>query len=209
MFKKRFVALLLCGLFLTGSAAAATISDVPADNWCYPYANFLVEKEIMPLDQYGSFYPDVGTSRGDFVLYIWRAAGSPQVVGAPHWFSDVSADDDWYTAVAWAYQVGITTGITDTVFEPYWVLTREQAFTFLHRCLAQFGVSGYWDGTDYLSGFHDQFDVSDWAVEPMNFLYQVGIVTGTDNGYLMPRVDVSNAHTATILYKTLALAEGG
>lgn len=71
-------------------------------------------------------------TRGDFVTYLWRAAGSPQA-GAGGQFADVSAGAPYAQAVAWAVGQGITTGTSEGVFSPDMTCTRGQIVTFLHR----------------------------------------------------------------------------
>ena len=56
----------------------------------------------------------------------------------PFLFTDVdqSRDRAYYDAIAWAVDSGITTGATDTTFNPYGHCTRAQIVTFLYRDMA-------------------------------------------------------------------------
>lgn len=206
MLKKRLISVLLVVLMLTSaiSASAVFIADVPQNNWAYGYVSYMVESTIMPLDE-DCFYPDSLTTRGEFVYYLWRAADAPDASVSRPTFTDVGAYTQFYYAVEWAVKNGITTGTSATTFSPDLALTREQAFTFLWRAMPFFGfdTSGNWGSN--LGGFKDNSDVDTWARPAMNGLCKLGIVTGTDTGYLMPLRDVLNIETATILYKTLDL----
>lgn len=71
-------------------------------------------------------------TRGDFVTYLWKAAGSPGA-GAAGQFADVPASAPYAQAVAWAVGQGITTGTSEGVFSPNMTCTRAQIVTFLHR----------------------------------------------------------------------------
>lgn len=71
-------------------------------------------------------------TRGDFVTYLWKAAGSPKAGNAGQ-FTDVNASAAYAQAVAWAVGQGITTGTTDSTFSPDMTCTRGQIVTFLHR----------------------------------------------------------------------------
>lgn len=71
-------------------------------------------------------------TRGDFVSYLWKAAGSPKA-GTGGQFTDVSASAPYAQAVAWAVGQGITTGTTDNTFSPDMTCTRGQIVTFLYR----------------------------------------------------------------------------
>lgn len=71
-------------------------------------------------------------TRGDFVTYLWKAAGSPKE-GTAGQFTDVSSGAPYAQAVAWAVGQGITTGTSDSTFSPDMTCTRGQIVTFLYR----------------------------------------------------------------------------
>lgn len=71
-------------------------------------------------------------TRGDFVTYLWKAAGSPKASTTSQ-FTDVSAGAPYAQAVAWAVAQGITTGTTASTFSPDDTCTRGQIVTFLCR----------------------------------------------------------------------------
>ena len=166
----------------------------------------MVDMDIMQTHDGGYFYPDLPTSRGEFVLYLWRAMDAP-AIGVDAGFTDVSWDDPWSGAVNWAVGAGITNGVSPTRFDPYGDLTREQAFTFLYRAMDYLGVAPtYGENHEFytqISEFHDYLQVSSWSADAIQLLLDIGIVQGTDNGYLMPKRDVNNAATATILYRAM------
>lgn len=63
--KRLISALLLTAVLATAVfASAATIKDVPAKNWAYPYVSKMVDMDIMQTHDGGYFYPDLPTSRG-------------------------------------------------------------------------------------------------------------------------------------------------
>lgn len=204
MKRKVIACILIAACLLTVPASAVYMIDVDEGSWAYPYASYMADYDIMPLD-YGFFYPNFATTRGEFVLYLWRAAGSPEVAVKSPTFDDVSIYDDFFTAVEWALRNEITTGTSSTEFSPYLTLTREQAFTFLYRALPIFNYDTGGLTGRYINGFTDASTVDSWAWEAMNALCALGIVNG-ENGYLMPLRDVANAETAAILYRTLELA---
>lgn len=78
------------------------------------------------------FGSDEPMTRAMYVTLLWRAAGSP--MGNPDsGFTDVAAGQ-WYTeAVDWAKSVGVTTGISPTLFAPDVTITRAMAITMIWR----------------------------------------------------------------------------
>ena len=71
-------------------------------------------------------------TRADAVNYIWQAFGKPSASYDGR-FTDVSASSPYATAVAWALANGVTTGATETTFNPSGICNRGQIVTFLHR----------------------------------------------------------------------------
>ena len=57
-------------------------------------------------------------------------------------FADVPAGSWFDEPVGWAFANGVTTGTSDTTFDPHSTLTRAQFVTFLHRYHKQFGADG-------------------------------------------------------------------
>ena len=84
----------------------------------------------------GYFAPEAPCSRADTVMYLWKNAGSPSAAYSGN-FSDVSAGASYAQAVAWAVNVGVTTGTSDVTFSPDNICTRGQIVTFLYRALGK------------------------------------------------------------------------
>ncbi len=69
-----------------------------------------------------------GTSKTETVAKLPKEESKPKVS-----FTDVKKSDYYYDAVAWAVELGVTTGTSDTTFSPSASCTRAQAVTFLWR----------------------------------------------------------------------------
>lgn len=209
---KRKLSLTLLGALLALSllaprAWAAKIADMAPNDWAYPYVTALVNMGVMQTDEYAAFYPDVPTTRGEFVTYLWRAFGSPSIYISTPTFQDVSVTSRWLIPVEWAYRNNITGGVGDGRFAPDQHLTREQAFTFLYRAMKYLGVApsyaDQWPSGKPISSFADYASLSSWAADPVQLLLNMGIVTGSDTNFLSPKQDVANAETAAILYRAM------
>lgn len=68
------------------------------------------------------------------VSFMWNYAGSPST--APASFTDVSANSNYASAVAWAVGKGVTSGTGNNQFSPEMTCTRGQTVTFLYRAFA-------------------------------------------------------------------------
>lgn len=199
----RLLGVLLCLAVLPASAYAAQFYDLPEGNWAYPYASELVDRGVMNDNGSGYFNPEMLTSRGEFVLYLWRAMERPQVNAPVSSFDDIHPTSPYVEAVEWAYINGITNGKDERNFGPDDPLTREQAFTFLYRAMCDMGMEPVNDtATRTLTDFNDYRAVSNWATAPIEALLGTGIVKGSD-GNVNPGGNLENAQTASLLFNAM------
>ena len=78
--------------------------------------------------------PNAAINRAQMVTMLWRAAGQPVAGGAAS-FTDVSADSYYASAVSWAVENGVTTGVGGGRFDPTATCTRAQIAAFLARSM--------------------------------------------------------------------------
>ena len=109
---------------------------------------------------------------------------------APLPFVDVSADDWFYDPVVWAYNNGLMTGTSATIFEPDTSTTRGMIVAILHRL--EYGPSASGGSfTDVASG--------DWYADAVNWAASVGIVAGFEDGSFRPNDAITREQMAAIL----------
>lgn len=78
--------------------------------------------------------PNAAINRAQMVTMLWRTMGQPAAGGAAM-FTDVPADSYYASAVAWAVENGITTGVGGGRFDPTATCTRAQIAAFLARSM--------------------------------------------------------------------------
>jgi len=116
-------------------------------------------------------------------------------------FADVPEGTYYTESVAWAVQNGITTGISETCFDPDSVCTRAQMVTFLWRSAGcPEPKSGSTAFTDLAAGSYYE-DAVLWAVEN-------GITNGTGKTTFSPNAPVTRAQAVTFLYRFLRVRAG-
>ena len=193
-----------------------TFSDV-TEGKHYDSIMWAVGSKIATGETDGLFHPELLCTRGQTVLYLWRAAGSPRNSGlsdiiqsepqvdvpinnrlpnieyATNPFTDVYEGDLYYHAVLWAVQNGITKGITETSFAPEQVVTRAQAQTFLYRWSGSPRADGDNPFTDVFEGKY-YYDAVRWSVEN-------GITNGTTPTTFEPSGILTKAQILTFLYR--------
>ena len=109
-------------------------TDVAQDRYYYDAVLWAVENDITRGITSTSFRPDEIVTRAQAVTFLYRIDGSESDIANP--FTDVAQDRYYYDAVLWAYEQGITQGITDTSFAPMENCLRGQIVSFLYRKFA-------------------------------------------------------------------------
>ena len=108
----------------------SSFSDVSADSYYAKAVAWAVEKGITSGTGDGKFNPEDPCTRAQSVTFLYRAAGSPAVIGSAE-FSDVASDTYYAAAVAWAAKNGITSGTGGGQFGSDNECTRGHIVTFL------------------------------------------------------------------------------
>lgn len=107
-------------------------SDLSPYAYYYKSVLWAVENRITQGTSADTFSPDATVTRGQTVTLLHRAAGTPSHGGNAA-FLDISDNDYYFDAVAWAAQNGITSGTGNGKFSPGADCTRGQIVTLLYR----------------------------------------------------------------------------
>lgn len=120
------------------AASTQTFSDVPTKHAFYKAIQWAVEQGITggyTGDRAGQFGPSDNCTRGQIATFLWRYAGKPAPEGNTQTFSDVKTSSNFYKAIQWASEQGITAGYSDGTFGVNLTCTRGHCVTFLYRML--------------------------------------------------------------------------
>jgi hypothetical protein len=131
-------------------------------------------------------------TRGQFVTWLYRAAGEPEVTAASD-FSDVASNAYYAKAVAWGVQNGIVKGTSATTFSPEQIVTRAQAVSFLYRTYAKKG-SHY--GTAYAK--FDDVKSTDYYADAVAWAVDRDVTKGTSATTFSPKDDCTRAEGITL-----------
>lgn len=173
--------------------------DVPESHWAYTAVDYCYRNQLVSGISSSQYGPTMNIRRGDFLLMLYRAAGSPAVSTTVN-FPDVAPTDYYATAIAWAQENGLASGMADGTFAPKINITREQAFTMLNRALPLMGINCERIPTLVLDQFSDRNAISSWAVEHAATLVAYQIVGGS-GGAINPKGNLTRAEMAVLLYK--------
>ena len=184
-------------LYCDGSdCPMARFIDCDPSRYYHEGVDYVLEEGLMIGLNDTTFDPQGTMTRGMMVMVLYRLAGTPEVSGDMP-FTDVSSGRYYYNAVKWAANQGITKGTTADTFEPNAPVTREQVVTFLYRYANYAGLSTYTYGN--LDGFTDVAEISRYAVTPMAWAVENGIVNGVTATELCPKGQAQRCQIAKIL----------
>lgn len=167
-------------------------SDVGKQDYYYDAVYWALQNGITNGTGGTSFSPDLGCTRAQIVMFLWRAAGCP-ASSASLRFTDVSADDMFCDAVRWAVETGVTTGTSATTFSPFEPCTRAQIVTLIYRLEREPKPGTICAFSDVPSGAYFENAVV-WATEH-------GITNGTGGGFFTPDKVCTRAEVVTMLYR--------
>jgi hypothetical protein len=174
-------------------------------------------EDILSLASLGAF-PGIGTYfgprlpmlRGDFAAALVTVAGlslpqppAPQRRGgraAPEpeqtLFADVPLTDPLYRHFQAVFQAGLMQGTGPGLFSPRQALTRAQAVTVLVRALGLENTVSLAQGN---SPFRDDAAIPLWARDAVLVAHRLGLVTGNEQGLLLPNQTLTRAEAAALL----------
>ena len=114
----------------------------------------------------------------------------------PSIYADIPKADQSYKYVKSVTDKGIMFGVGEDQFDPEGTLDRAQAVSIIIRAL---GFEGLAPIQRYSTGFRDEMDIPYWAKDSVYVANELGLVTGTENGYFQPEKSVTRAEAAKML----------
>lgn len=206
--KKLITAIMVISLCISVVIAHATVDnsvtvtncenifmDVNESDWYYNDVKYVQENKLMTGTSKTEFSPSGATTRGMIVTILWRVEGEPVVEGKD--FEDVSPDA-WYSkAVAWASNNQIVSGYSETAFGPNDTATREQLTTIMYR-YASYKKCDLSKKAE-LDKYEDKEQISEYAVESIEWANANGIISGTSETTISPKDNVQRCQVAAIL----------
>lgn len=182
---------------LSLTTSATPFGDVEADTWYSDATTWMEVAGISTGTSPGCFQPHRLVNRAEAVTFLHRLAGEP-TPAAPHPFVDVHLG--WaQTAVSWAAEVGVTTGVAPDRFAPTRLITRGEFAAFLHR------MAGSPDAPP--SPFIDVRAAYQQA--PVAWMADQRVTTGTSAREFSPDRLLSRAEVATFLHRFAETPEPG
>ncbi len=174
-----------------------SFTDVAFGAWYYDAVKYCYNRGYMNGTGDTAFSPNGKVTREMFVKVLANLAGADLSAYTTSSFKDVK-EGSWYaSAVEWAYENSLTSGMSEDSFGVGQYITREQLAAFLTR-YAQY-IKKNTTGRADLSVFKDQAKISDWAKESVSFMVYKGFISGMDETTLDPKGTATRAQMAVII----------
>ncbi|MCD8100073.1 MAG: S-layer homology domain-containing protein [Oscillospiraceae bacterium] len=173
--------------------AVAAMTDVDPTAYYYDATLWAVQNGIINGTSDVTFDPEIGCTRAMIVTLLYRLAGTPEFGISDTGFIDVSESAYYYDAVLWAVENGITNGVSDDMFAPDLICTREQIVTLMYRFVGQPETDAELIFTDVNPDYYSTNAII-WA-------YANGITDGIGDNQFGPTLDCTRAQVVTFLYR--------
>lgn len=178
--------------YVVEAVDALSFTDVSAKAYYFDAVAWAVKNKITSGQSDTLFAPDASCTRAQMVTFLWRANGSPEPTVTELPFTDVAADAYYAKAVLWAVENGITTGTSDTTFDPDGVVTRAEAVTFLWRSAGNPAAEG--------KLFAD-VESTKYYAEAVRWAVANGVTKGVSDTSFAPGSACTRAQIAAFLYR--------
>ena len=187
------------GIVLANGLIEDPYSDITEDMWCYESINELYKNRILNPTE-AQFYPEEIETRAGVMMYLHNYAnylGKDIKHENECVFEDVDKESDYYDAICWAYENGITDGTYKDKYEPDAGCTRQEVCTFLMRFADKYKLKLKISGTQ--EQFVDSLTIDEFARSAVAACKLGGVVKGDENGYFNPFDKVTKAEAAVMM----------
>lgn len=173
-------------------------SDVEESDWHFDYVSFAYQNDLFTGTSATKFSPDTAMTRGMLVTTLNSYEGNPTAESEAN-YSDVPSDKWYASAVDWATENNLVSGMKNNKFAPENSITREELVLILFNYAREKGYD--LSGSRSIASFEDAEEVSSWALEAMEWAYGNQLVSGTSKlkSVLSPEGSATRAQVATIL----------
>ena len=189
------------GLYVVTGKPVAHFTDVPEGYWAEDAIQFVVKEGLFAGTSETTFAPRAAMTRGMFVTVLGRLAGVKEDYSVTDQFQDVKADAYFAPYVAWAVDAGIAKGVSDTAFNPYKPVSRQEMAVLLYRFCQSQDIE--LDKTTAAVDFSDKDQISAYAVEAVNAIAAADLMEGNADRSFRPQADAQRAQVAAVLMRLM------
>ncbi|WP_158602320.1 S-layer homology domain-containing protein [Cohnella endophytica] len=173
-------------------------ADLSTKHWAYNVIQELTAKQIIQGTSAAKFEPGRSITRAEFTAMLVNALKLTK--SGENSFADVPADKWYAQAVSIAYEAGIVTGTSATMFDPYGLMTREQMVTMTMK--AYRSINGNM-ASGASATFTDASRISAWALPYVKDAAAFKLIRGRAEGLFVPNGISTRAEAAQVIYNLI------
>ncbi|MBL0387273.1 S-layer homology domain-containing protein [Tumebacillus sp. ITR2] len=169
----------------------------------------LYNRGIIGGDGNGYFRPTQQITRAEFATMLLKAKGipAPSADSYEGTFRDVPRGE-WFTPYAEAsYRLGVTSGKGTGLFQPSDHLTREEMVKMAVNALGRDSETArhlsYAAYSSAINNFADRGTISSWAVKPLAYAIQQGMLSGRSANEIKPQDTATREEVVAFLSRSL------
>lgn len=184
-------------------------------DWAYDEVVAAIEEELVPVSLQNLYRNNI--NREEFSELVIEAVCETLGVERDEliqkrtgkklsaWVSEYPFYDTANSDVIAAYALGIVDGYGDGTFRPYSNITRQEAAALLTRSAKALGM----DTSNPKSvSFADSGSVASWAIDSINFVNQINVMTGTGSNAFSPLGSYTREQSFMTIYRLFLAAVG-
>lgn len=184
-------------ILLFSTAVSATEFSDSENNWAKYSIDYVTDEGYFVGTSTTTFSPDQFMTRGMFVTVLARVCNADLAKYGSGVFVDVDSTSYYAAAVAWAYENGIVSGMSDSIFAPDKAVTREQICEILDNYYDYLGETPKIMNTA-ITKYEDDAKISSWAYSAVYEMQKYGILVG-GSGSFDPQEEATRAAGATVI----------
>lgn len=181
---------------ITAPVNEVTLTDMDSAEWAREAVWALAKRGIVSGYDDGTFRPNNGVKREEFVKMLSSAIGMSD--GARCSFDDVPESAWYYPAVAFCTEKKIVNGISENKFGTGMEITRQDMATIVYR--AAVSADKNLSSVREYKAFDDESSIGTYALEAVKTLYGAGKLNGVSGSMFLPNNTCTRAQVAKIIY---------
>ncbi len=174
-----------------------------ANHWAKADIEFVAARGLLIGTGKTTFSPDGFMTRGMFVTALGRLAGIDSARYKNTKFTDVAATAYYAPYVAWAAEMGITSGTSTTTFSPDKTITRQELATLMVNYAKAMKYT--LPKTREAISFADSDAIGSWARDAVNAMQMAGVMNGKNENKFDPTGTATRAEVAAVLRRYVEL----
>ena len=171
------------------------------NHWARNDINYLGGKGIIKSTADMKFRPNDQITRAELAEMLANVLDIQADKSTTLAFNDVTADSEYYDAIAAVISQGVMTGYSDTLFAPDDKLNREQLAATIFRSLKLNSGIVISDSitNQVLEKFGDRDNISSWAKQSAALVVSRGMMKGTSDNAFSPKKELTRAEAASVI----------